>query len=74
MNLKKGIDILAFMKRLGLCKGNVFFETPEDKIDLKSVLSQYVFVTIMNNPKLTSNGVITCEEEEDFVYLEPFLE
>ena len=74
MNLKKGIDILAFMKRLGSCKGNVFFETPEDKIDLKSILSQYVFVTVMNNPKLMSNGVITCEKEEDFVYLEPFLE
>lgn len=74
MNVKKDIDVAAFMKGIKACRGNVFFISPEDKIDLKSVLSQYVFLAIMNNRKLIKNGEIICEEQADYKNLEQFLE
>lgn len=74
MKLKKGVDIRAFIQGIKSCKGNVFFESPEDKIDLKSVLSQYVFVALINNKKLLNSGTICCEVPEDFKNLEQFLE
>lgn len=74
MRLKKDVDIMEFIKGIKTCKGDVFFESPEDKIDLKSVLSQYVFISILNNKKLMESGGIRCENPEDFGFLEPFLE
>ena len=74
MNLKNKADIRAFMQAIKGCGGNVFFESPEDKIDLKSVLSQYVFCSIMNNKKLMDSGSIRCENTEDYGKLEQFME
>lgn len=48
MRLKENVDIMDFMKGIKTCKGNVFFESPGDKIDLKSV-SQSVFISILSN-------------------------
>lgn len=74
MNLRKKVDIRAFMQAIRGCSGDVFFESPEDKIDLKSVLSQYVFCSIMNNKKLMDSGSIRCEDPEDYEKLEQFLD
>lgn len=74
MRLKKNIDMMDFMKGIKTCKGNVFFESPEDKIDLKSVLSQYVFIALLSNKKLIERGGICCEDPEDLKKLEPYLE
>ncbi len=74
MRLKKDIDIVNFMKEVSECEGNVFFESPEDKIDLKSVLSQYVFISILNNKKLMESGTIRCESSDDFEHLASYLE
>lgn len=74
MRLKKNVDIMDFMKGIKTCRGNVFFESPEDKIDLKSVLSQYVFISILNNKKLMERGGIHCEDPEDLKKLGPYLE
>lgn len=74
MKLKKDIDIVNFMKEVSSCEGNVFFESPEDKIDLKSVLSQYVFISILNNKRLMESGTIQCESMDDFDHLAPYLE
>lgn len=74
MRLKKNVDIMEFMRGIKTCKGDVFFESPEDKIDLKSALSQYVFISILGNKKLMESGGIRCENPEDFRSLEPYLE
>ena len=74
MKLKKDADIMDFIKGIRTCKGGVFFESPEDKIDLKSALSQYVFISILGNKKLMEKGGIRCEDPEDFKSLEPYLE
>lgn len=74
MNLRKKVDIRAFMQAIRCCSGDVFFESPEDKIDLKSVLSQYVFCSIVNNKKLMESGSIRCENPEDYGKLEQFLD
>ena len=74
MKLKKGVDIVEFIKGIKTCKGDVFFESPEDKIDLKSALSQYVFISILGNKKLMEKGGIRCENPEDLRILEAYLE
>lgn len=73
MRLKKNADVADFINRVKACKGDVFFESPKDKIDLKSALSQYVFISILNNKKLMESGEIRCEDPEDFRKLEPYL-
>lgn len=43
MKLKGKIDMMAFLKELKKCTGEVFFETPDgDCLALKSALSQYI--------------------------------
>lgn len=74
MRLKKDADIMEFMKGIRTCKGGVFFESPEDKIDLKSALSQCVFISILGNKKLMESGGIRCEDPNDFRSLAPYLE
>lgn len=45
--LKPGIDPVALMKAVKQCDGDVFFLTKNDQLDLKSVLSQYVFISLL---------------------------
>lgn len=74
MRLKKDADVVEFMRGIKSCKGGIFFESPEDRIDLKSILSRYVFISILGNRKLIESGEICCEDTEDFKKLEPYLE
>ena len=44
MKLKENIDFIDFIKKIKTCKGDVYFCTLEgDRLNLKSVLSQYIF-------------------------------
>lgn len=65
---------MDFIKGIKACSGDVFFESPEDRIDLKSVLSQYVFISILGNRKLMERGGIRCENPEDQKSLELYME
>lgn len=74
MKLKKYFDITAFMDAVQRCGKDVYFNTADgDHLNLKSVLSQFVFASAVaaKLPELKSE--IVCREE-DFPILLPFLE
>lgn len=75
MRLKKDVDLNAFAEAAQKCNGSVFLQTAEgDIINLKSLLSQYVLLSVMGKPHLLDNVQITCVQEEDYQKLTDFLE
>ena len=74
MRLKEGIDLAAFVRRVKECKGDVFLETEEgDQLNLKSALSQYVFVVLTEQREILRNSIVACDSEDqeklaEFVY------
>lgn len=75
MKIRKNIRVTDFLDTVKKCEGNVYFKTTEgDQLNLKSLLSQYIFVSIIDNTELTDNGVVDCSKEEDAALLEEFLE
>lgn len=74
MNLKESIDVVAFLNVAKKCSGAVFFQTTDgDILNLKSLLSQYVLMTILCNPDLLKRAQVICVQEEDYQLLSDFL-
>lgn len=74
MTLKADIDLLAFLKAVQQCQKDVYLETAEgDRLNLKSALSQYLFVVLARRQKnlLVSCSISYCSE--DFKYLRSYL-
>lgn len=75
MKLKKDVDMNAFMKDAQRCNGSVFCQTTEgDILNLKSLLSQHVMLTVMGQPHSLEDLQITCVQEEDYQKLSEYLE
>lgn len=75
MKIRNNIPVTEFLDTVRKCEGNVFFKTIEgDQLNLKSLLSQYIFVSIIENAELMDNGVVDCSMEEDAAMLKEFLE
>ncbi|MBD5529946.1 MAG: polya polymerase [Lachnospiraceae bacterium] len=75
MKIKKNINVEAFLENVRKCEGNVYFKTLEgDMLNLKSLLSQYILMSIIDNDELMGNGVIDCSMESDVVLLGQYLE
>lgn len=56
------------------CKGNVFFRTKEgDSLNLNSLLSQFIFTSIVCDEHFLASGEIYCENAEDYHTLENYL-
>lgn len=74
MKLKKGISFPEFLQQVKQCKDEVYFETTEgDSLNLKSVLSSYIFITLMLEPDLIEDGSIRCKNKNDYLLLNDFL-
>ena len=74
MKLKKGVDLVALLEEIKTCQGGVCFVTDEgDRLNLKSMLSQYLFVALTGNSKLLEQGRVNCENKQDYRLLEHFL-
>ena len=75
MKIRKNINVAGFLDSVRKCEGNVYFKTIEgDQLNLKSLLSQYILVSIIGNEELMENGVVECSKELDAALLEQFLE
>lgn len=75
MKIKKNINVETFLENVRKCEGNVYFKTLEgDMLNLKSLLSQYILMSIIDNDELMGNGVIDCSMESDVALLEQYLE
>ncbi len=74
MYLTYPIDILSFLNTVKTCKGNVFFRTKEgDSLNLNSLLSQFIFTSIVCDEHFLASGEIYCENAEDYHTLENYL-
>ncbi len=75
MRIRTGIDVKMLLENVRKCAGNVYFRTLEgDQLNLKSLLSQYILVSIISNKELMENGVVDCPEESDRILLAQFLD
>lgn len=75
MKLKSDVNIKDFLDAAHKCSDQVFLQTAEEDIlNLKSLLSQYVLMSIMGNKHLLERAQIVCVQEEDYQMLTEFLE
>ncbi|MCM1305237.1 MAG: hypothetical protein NC306_14200 [Butyrivibrio sp.] len=73
--LRNGIDLTSFFAAVNQCKGAVFFLSGQgDRMDLKSVLCQYILASVYLQQGMEAEGRIECELPEDASALKPFLE
>lgn len=74
MTLKADIDLLAFLKAVQQCQKDVYLETTEgDRLNLKSALSQYLFVVLARRQKDLLAGCSVSYCDEDFKYLQNYI-
>lgn len=75
MHLKSSIDIIQFLNQTAKCQGEVLFTTTKgDQINLKSTLSRYIFIFLVNRPDIFADGTIVCSDKNDLFYLEDYLQ
>lgn len=74
MKLTKNADLAAFLRAVNGCTGDVFFSTEQgDHLNLKSMLSQYVFSVASGDQTLLLRGEVSCTDKRDRGLLQPFL-
>lgn len=65
MRLKENVDIVCFLQVVKECEADVYLETDEnDRLNLKSVLSQYVAVVMTSDKELMKRCHITCNDKD----------
>ncbi len=75
MKLKEGIDINEFLAAADKCAGQVFFHTADGSIlNLRSMLSHYVLVSILCNKSVLEDSKVVCTEDADYQLLKDYLE
>lgn len=75
MKLKKAVSCAEFLKSAQACRGEVVFETPEgDQLNLKSTLSEYLFLTASLSGKLLEAGSLRFQYPDDQKTLTQYLE
>ena len=73
MKLKEGLNAVDFLERVKKCSSDVWLETDDgDRLNLKSVLSQYVFVVLSEQKNILKAATLSCEQD-DAKLLEEFL-
>ncbi len=74
MHLKPNTDIKRFMNAVQSCREDVFFVTGErDQLNLRSTLSQFLFIMVAGKKELLKNGEILFRNPEDAAALGDFL-
>ncbi|MDE5588134.1 MAG: polya polymerase [Acetatifactor sp.] len=74
MQLKENVDVSAFLAVTEKCSGDVFFHTHEgDILNVKSLLSRYVVVSVCKPGELQKARIV-CTDEEDYAVLSDFLQ
>lgn len=61
-------DIITFIQAVRDAEGGVWFVTNAgDRLDLKSLLNQYIFIAAANDPdnSYLPNGRLICDNEDD---------
>ena len=75
MKLKNDCDIVAFLKAVSLCREDVYFISDQnDFLNLKSVLSAYIFLSTAEGHSWLEHGSIHLLNKSDRQYIEIFLQ
>lgn len=73
MRLNQNVNIPAFLQAVQACKGEVCFVTQEgDILNLKSVLSQFVFTAVIAGKLQSFDGFITVQDPQDEIRLRDY--
>ena len=73
MKLKPDINISAFLQAAQTCQGEIYFITPEgDRLNLKSTLMKFVFVTVFAGKLRNQNGQIEVKNPQDLIRLRDY--
>lgn len=75
MFLKPGQNISDFFEAVHTCSQDVSYVSEEgDFLNLKSQLSQFIFLVMCVEKEFPRNGTIVCKDPKDMERLEAFLE
>lgn len=75
MRLKEGIDVNDFLAAAEKCTGQVFFHTTDGSIlNLRSMLSHYVLVSILCNKSVLEDSQVVCTQDDDYQLMQNYLE
>lgn len=75
MPLRQDIDYTQFLRQVQRSQGDVWFKTTSgDCLNLKSLLSEYIFASAVTAPELIADGIIDCEDKSDYTFLAEYLE
>ncbi|MDR1642934.1 MAG: hypothetical protein LBC41_12195 [Clostridiales bacterium] len=75
MRLRAGINYPLFLKEVKMCKGDIFYTTSEgDRFNLRSVLSEFVFVAYALTYPERTTGCVECVNSTDIQVLSGFFE
>lgn len=65
MKLREQIDMREFLKQVKMCEDEVYLCTLEgDRLNLKSMLSQYVFVVLADQKEIVKASRLECSRED----------
>lgn len=74
MQLREEINIMDFLAAVKKCQGEVLFETEDgDSLNLKSLLSEYLFSMVASNRNYILSGQVICRIKEDYGLLADFI-
>lgn len=74
MRLKTSCSLIDFLNQIKKCKSDVYFRTVEgDNLNLKSLLSEYIFLSLTSDSDILQNGQVICESDKDYKVLEDFI-
>ncbi len=75
MKLIKDCNMTKFLEKVRTCKGEVLFCSPQgDRLNLKSMLTKMILVTLIDDPDYVESGYIECAEKADYDTLAEFLQ
>ena len=75
MKLKENIDFQKFFADVAKFRNDVFIISAEnDQLNLKSMLSVYIFLTASRIPNLLKNGKLLFMDPEDRLVLQDYVE
>lgn len=74
IKFREDVNLIQFLREVELCDGEVeFYSGQGDILNLKSVLSRYLFAALTGKKNLLSGGWIRCEKPEDRKRLDQFI-
>lgn len=75
MGLKKDVNFEQFLRSVNECESDVLFCTKEgDVLNLKSMLSRFVFASLTMDAEILDTATIVCENKEDESILAQYLQ